>query len=379
VHDVIVVGAGCVGSYMAGLMAESGLDVLVAEKGCAAGDNVNCSGIIGTEAFDKLSLPRGSIQSYLREIEVFGPAGRSVIYRPKKMWANIVDRAAFDREMAETAKEKGAIYRFGSIVEKVDRDGDGVSVTVRSGTETLMFRAQSCVLATGFGFKFIKEAGLGEIKNYIQGVQLVAKMEDVDRVEIYLGNNVAPGSFAWVVPCGEGWCKVGLLAAKRGGDLIRRLVESPSMNGRMKFWDGEIRASLIPLESLPKTAGDRLLVVGEAAGQVKITTAGGIYYGLLCAKIAAGVLEKAFRVGDFSEGTLREYDAKWRMLLELELRSGKALRKIFSKMSDRHIDSMIHLARADGIVPLVNRYFRFDWHAPLISALMNNQLKSLAG
>ena len=242
-----------------------------------------------------------------------------------------------------------------------------------------MIRAQSCVLATGFGSKFIKEAGLGGIGKFIQGVQIEAKMKDVDRGEIYLGNHIAPGSFAWVVPIGDGWCKIGLLTSKGGGDLIRRLIESPSIAGRLEFWNRNIKASLIPLETLPKTVAERLMVVGEAAGQVKITTGGGIYYGLLCAEIAAEVLARAFRTGDFSEEALRAYDTKWRAVLDPEFRSGNALRKIFLKMSDWHIDSIIHLAQVDGIVPLVNRFFRFDWHAPLISALVKDQLKAWAG
>lgn len=377
-NDVIVVGAGCVGSHVACRLAERGLDVLVLEKDRMIGDSVNCSGIIGVEAFSKLDLPRESIQNHLQGMKVFGPSGQSIICKPKEPWAHIVDRVSFDRQMAEKAEKSGAVYRMESWVEDIEHHGDGVSLTTQCNEGLKTFRAKACVLATGYGAKFIQKLGLGKINNCIQGVQLEAVVQDVEDVEIYLGKKIAPGSFAWVAPIGDERCKVGLLTKKGGGELLRQFVEGPHLAPRIKDWDGTVKASLIPMRTLPKTFAERILVVGEAAGQVKITTAGGIYYGFLCAEIAAEVLGSAFRKNDFSEESLAVYDSKWRALLESELDAGMTLRKIFSKMSDRHIDGLIKLAQYDGIVPLVNKVFRFDWHAPLISALLKNQLKSWA-
>ena len=138
------------------------------------------------------------------------------------------------------------------------------------------------------------------------------------------------------------------------------------------------KASLIPLGVLPKTSTKRLLVVGEAAGQVKTTTAGGIYYGFLCAKIASETIDQAFREGDFSEEVMEVYDKRWRALLGPELRAGIALRNIFLKMSDKQIDALVNFAKYDGIIPMVNNVFQFDWHAPLISDIIKKYLSSPA-
>jgi digeranylgeranylglycerophospholipid reductase len=375
-YDVIVVGAGCIGSYVARLLAEQGRNVLVLEKDSHIGDSVNCSGIIGAEAFSKMKLPSNSTQTQLQDIKVFGPSGRSVTYQPKKPWAKIVDRAEFDRQMAGMAAESGASYRLDCRVNDVGIDDKGVVLRAQEKGGLKLYRAKACVLATGFGAKFIQNVGLGKIENYIQGVQAFAKMKNVEEVEIYLGKNVAPGSFAWMVPFGDGYCKIGLLADRGGGDLLRRLIESSALSGRLQFWDGSVKASLIPLGSLPKTSAERIIVVGEAAGQIKVTTAGGIYYGLLCAEIASETLGRAFQEDDFSEAFLGDYDANWRALLEPELDAGLALRKKFMEMSDRQIDVILNLSRYNGIVPLVNEVFRFDWHAPLISGLMKNYLDS---
>lgn len=373
-HDVLVVGAGCVGSYLARLLAEEGLDVLVLEKDQKVGDSVNCSGIIGREAFSFADLPTQAIQSELRAFRVFGPSRGSVAYRPPEPLGYIVDRVRFDQGLAERAMQSGAVYALGNWVEEVEPGPDSVSLRVRSGEEEMQVRGRVCVLATGFGGKFFHRLSFGRIDAWIQGVQLEADIDNVENTEIYLGRAVAPGSFAWVVPVGNGRCKVGLLARVGGGDFLRRFMESPPIARRLKVWDGSMKASLLPLGWLPKTCSDRLMVVGEAAGQVKLTTSGGIYYGLLCAEIAKKVLKSAFRMNDFTESMLAAYDAEWRGKLEPERATGMIFRKVIAKMSDRQIDALIQVTQVDGIIPLANRMFRFDWHAPLLSALLSRYL-----
>lgn len=68
--------------------------------------------------------------------------------------------------------------------------------------------------------------------------------------------------------------------------------------------EGKIRQKAIPLGTLPRTYGDRILVIGDAAGQVKPTTGGGIYFGHLGAKIAIDVLKEALEGDDLAAARL---------------------------------------------------------------------------
>ncbi len=377
-HDVIVVGAGCVGSYAARILAEKGYDILVLDKDREVGDSVNCSGIIGAEAFSSLDLPEGAIQNVLRGMKIFGPSGRAVPYHPVEPLAYIVNRVHFDQLLAKRARQRGAAYSMDTFVERITVGEKGVQLDVAAAGERKTVEGKVCILATGFGGKMPLAPGIGEIRESIQGVQLEADMADVEDTEIYLGRNVAPGAFAWVVPIGNGKCKVGLLAQRQGGEHLREFIKTPSIEERLQGWDGKIRANMIPLAPITKSYSDRLLVMGEAAGQTKVTTAGGIYYGFLCAKIGAEILEKAFEKKDFSEKSLLPYEARWKSLLREEQRQGAQLIQIFSKLSDRQIDAVVELARVDGIMPMAERLFRFDWHAPFISGLLKNQFKAWA-
>ncbi|MEE9173415.1 MAG: NAD(P)/FAD-dependent oxidoreductase, partial [Thermoplasmata archaeon] len=79
-------------------------------------------------------------------------------------------------------------------------------------------------------------------------------------------------------------------------------------------------------------------MVGDAAGQVKPTTGGGIYYGLLCAEIAADTLNGALAGNDLSAENLAEYERRWKKKLGRELRVGYWARKLYERLSDGQID-----------------------------------------
>jgi len=67
-YDVIVVGGGPAGCYTASLLGQQGFDVHVLEEHAVIGEPVDCSGVIGAEAFEKLELPEflklGAIPPY---------------------------------------------------------------------------------------------------------------------------------------------------------------------------------------------------------------------------------------------------------------------------------------------------------------------------
>ena len=70
------------------------------------------------------------------------------------------------------------------------------------------------------------------------------------------------------------------------------------------------------------------VAAGEAAGHIKTTTGGGIYYGLLSAELVADVVTRAFRTSSFSSRTLGEFERYWRSAFGNELMVGYFARKL---------------------------------------------------
>jgi digeranylgeranylglycerophospholipid reductase len=130
------------------------------------------------------------------------------------------------------------------------------------------------------------------------------------------------------------------------------------------------RLKMLPLGPIRKTYGDRVLAVGDAAGLVKPTTGGGIYYGMLSGALAGGVLVGALRRNRLADADLRHYETRWRRRLGHEIRVGLAFRRIAARLSDESIDSLIELARVNGVVPLLEEKASFNWHRKAAIALL---------
>lgn len=122
------------------------------------------------------------------------------------------------------------------------------------------------------------------------------------------------------------------------------------------------------------------MVVGGAAGQVKPTSGGGIYYGLLCADIAANTLHQALQRGDLSTKSLARYEREWRRKLGRELKIGYWARKLFERLSDNQIDGIFDIIKTNGIdeVLLKAKNLSFDWHSQAILMLLGRTVISKA-
>ena len=130
------------------------------------------------------------------------------------------------------------------------------------------------------------------------------------------------------------------------------------------------RQRIIPLAPIRKTFSDRLLVVGDAAGLVKPTTGGGIYYSILSAAIASDVLSEALPKDRLCESALREYERRWRRRIGSEFQAQLTFRLLAQRLTDSGIEELFDLARTDGLMPLIRKTARFNHHYDLITALL---------
>jgi flavin-dependent dehydrogenase len=132
------------------------------------------------------------------------------------------------------------------------------------------------------------------------------------------------------------------------------------------------RRRLLPLAPIDRTYADRLLVVGDAAGLVKATTGGGIYYSLMSGAIAADVLLDGLQRDRLDARTLRTYERRWRAKCASEFAAQLQLRRVAERLDDREIDALFELARTDGVMPIVRRTARFNRHRDLVRALFKH-------
>jgi len=370
-HDVIVIGAGPIGSYTAFLLAGEGLDVGLFERNPVIGKDINCTGIVSSECIGKINLPDDLITKRIDSIRAISPSGNSFRYQSESPLAYVINRSLFDRQINSMAVRAGATVYLGAKVENIVASDEFFSIRVKmENGVSEEFCSEAGVLATGFelnSFPGIYKKPM----SFLLGIQADVAISDVSDVEVYFGEKITPGSFGWVVPTGAETAKIGLMAKKDPAQLLKGFLQNPMIRKRIKHYENNARCSPIPLKRITRSYGDRFLIVGEAAGQVKATTGGGIYFGLLCSDIAAGVILKAFRREDFSSKAFEEYEVGWMKKLGPELRAGMMLRNIYALLSDSHIDFLMDLAKRDGILPVI-RQASFDWHKDIAHYLMRH-------
>jgi flavin-dependent dehydrogenase len=279
----------------------------------------------------------------------------------------------FDQLLAAASVRAGAEVRAGARVRSISVDARQVTITIDDQPPV---HARACVIACGANYRLNRQLGLGVPRAFVQSAQLERAFDGPERVEVHLGREVAPSGFAWVVPFTRGgrpFNRLGLMCDTRAAPRFRtfatRLRTRFALDGEP--WP-EPRLKILPLGPVSKTYGRRVVAVGDAAGLVKPTTGGGIYYGLISGRLAAGTLDGALRENDLGETRLRGYESEWRGRLGAEIRTGLAFRTLVSRINDRAIDALIDLARIDGLIPLLRQTADFNWHRRSALALLRH-------
>ena len=371
---MVVIGGGPVGSYVAYKLAGMGYGVVVLERHKQVGERVCCTGIISRECISAFAVDSSLILRQANSARLFSPSGKVIRLWHEEVQAYILDRPAFDQAMAGRAQGEGAEYRLNSLATDLEVRDSGVTVKATCQGERVSLETRAVVIATGFSSRFTDGLGWSKADDFVIGAQAEVEATGVDEVEVYFGQEVAPGFFAWLVPTSPQRARVGLLAQHTPGLHLKRLLVSLSARGKIVSAEIEPTYNGILLKSLPRTHGDRLIVVGNAAGQVKSTTGGGIYFGLLCAGIAAETLHRGLVNGDLSARGLADYERRWRRKLGRELEVDYYARKFYERLSDRQIDRLFDIIKSHDIdeALLKAKDLSFDWHSRAVLRLMGH-------
>ncbi len=372
--DVAVVGGGPGGSAAARSLAANGWSVAIFEEHEEFGTPVHCTGVLAEDVIETLELPAHAVLNPLSTVRFVAPAGHSFDYTTASTEAVVIDRAAFDAALIARAAAAGARLVSSTRVIAIETQNDAVRLTFGDG-ETVL--ARSVVLACGANYTFQRRLGLGMPSTFLQSAQLELPVERLSDVEIHFGSEIAPKGFAWAVPvkrASGNFARIGVMADGDAGAYFSKMVDR--VRNR---WGLDVPAEtapkrrMLPLGCVRRTFTDRVLAVGDAAGLVKPTTGGGIYYSVVSGEIAAEVLGSRLGTGDLSAAALREYETRWRERFQSEFTAQFALRFVAQRMRDTDIDALFTLALTDGILPLVRQKARFNRHRDFILALLRHQ------
>jgi len=236
----------------------------------------------------------------------------------------LMDRKKFDLFIANEAEKAGAKFKLSTRFTDIQND----NIITTNGT----YKSKLLVGSDGPNSKVAQKLGLKQPEEKLLLVQVLVKSNyDPTVVELWFGSDIAPGSFAWVVPENDEWARVGLMTSEHPNKYFEKFLQERVGKTEIRNRIGDvIRYGLIE-----KSVGDAALLVGDAAGMVKPFSAGGLVYGQIGAKIAGEACIKALESKDFSEKFLIEnYDNVWKEKLTKGIKRGLFFKKIMTKYQD---------------------------------------------
>lgn len=360
-YDLAVVGGGPIGSYTAYQLAQAGFRVALFEKNEQAGQEAVCAGIIGLEAFQRFHLPRETIVSEIKSIAFYSPKGLCVRYAPEKPFAYLTDRPLFDQKIMDYAREAKVDIYLGREVEKVQVRKDYVELKVNPSFFSPEIKAQVVILATGANYQLHSSLGLSSPSFLSCGAQTKVKVKEVGEVEVHLGNHLPAGSFAWIIPYRHQYSRIGVLVEDKAKENLERLIQE-HFSERLLDNHPEIRQRRTTQGFVGKIVSQRALAVGEAAGQVKTTSGGGIFYGLICSQILTQVLKEAWEKKNLDEKGLLNYQKLCRAKIGRELKMGLHIKRIWKRLKDKDIDRFFRVIQK-SLGEVIKDPVDFEYHS----------------
>ncbi|MDY6930767.1 MAG: NAD(P)/FAD-dependent oxidoreductase [Halobacteriota archaeon] len=370
-YDVVVVGAGPAGSMAAKYAAMNGARTALLEEHYAIGEPVQCAGLVSVAGINECEVTQNEL-FVNREINgafLYSPDCRSIPIRGDETKAYVIERRIFDRILSQNAIDAGVDLHLNSKVVGLKRRADGQILTVISGGKETEICANVVIGADGVRSKIAKLSGLGDVKKIIPAVQIEGryKARDPSFVEMFVGDKIAPGFFAWCIPTEENMARIGLCSDDAPLEHLQTLLSShPIISRRYRGSVTDFVVGSVPLGPLKKTIADGVMIVGDAAGQVKPTTGGGVYTGALCAKIAGEVAAKVAKQGDASLKNLKEYEKRWRASLNREFSTGMFINKTIGKLDDSDFNDFVSTLNDPDILEIITKYGDMDHPSILV-------------
>ncbi|MFQ6092602.1 MAG: geranylgeranyl reductase family protein [bacterium] len=347
-YDIIIVGGGPAGSSAAMAAAQQGVAVLLLEKDALIGVPVRCAEGVSERSLHQLfETDAPWVSNRIKKLSFVAPDGTEVRVSSPAI-GYLLDRAAFDQELARQAVEAGTEVWTRACVRglaRVERERWEVSVSRGGGVDRL--RARVVIGADGVESRVGRWAGLHtatSLHDIETCVQYTMAGLEIDRecCQLHFGRQVAPGGYLWVFPKGPAVANVGVGISGEYGHTGKAVDYLDRFVGRrfprasvLRAVGGSVPCSL----PLKEPVADGLLLVGDAAHQADPLTGGGIMNAVRAGRLAGKVTAAAVASGDLSKKRLTVYQKQCEEAMGKKLRRSYRLKEAIFKLSDEELNA----------------------------------------
>ncbi|MBC7100957.1 MAG: geranylgeranyl reductase family protein [Methanobacteriales archaeon] len=357
-YDVLVLGAGPIGSTLARLLAEKDLKVGLVEKKSIIGLPLQCAGLVSWRIKEVNILPDEFIINRIKGAIIHSPSNHTLKISKDDVEAYVIDRISYDQYLAEEAVSNGVELLKNSKVTKVDYNQGKVTI---NGHDIL----SAPIIVDAMGFK-PGQRGF-KAKQYL--VEFQDTIMDPEFLDLKIDANISPG-FLWRIPLSETRARIGFFSeSRKSWDFLVKFIKnfSPHFNILKRYY-GNIPAP-DPNRKLYK---GRCIFIGDSAAQVKPTTGGGLILGFKAARIAAETIEEAINHDDYN--ILKKYHEKYHEIHDKEIKNQLRIQKTFKLLENDELDNIILKIKEKNLKDIIIEYGDMDNQTPLIQEFLKRGL-----
>jgi len=353
--DVVVAGGSVAGLLCAREIASKEFSVLVIEEDYEIGTPEHCGGLVSIAGLEELGIIpfRKTFEHMIESAEITSPNGNSFTINSKRQKVAEISRRELDKQIAFQAQNKGAVIKVRTSFQEITNTG------IRTKDEKI--DCKIFVDARGVSSLIHKDrTGILSSAQY----EIYSDWIKKGKVGVMFDQEKFPGFFAWVIPSGEGKGKVGV--AGRGinvSETLDKILEEKEKYSVIR----KIFAPIWIKGPIDNFVEGKTVIIGDAAGQAKPTTAGGIFTCGMGGVYAGQAISKFLETNNKSD--LDEYQKKWMDRFGKEFERQSHARKILERMDNNTIDKLFESITPE-IIKEVSEKEDFDFHTSSIIKLL---------
>ena len=354
-YDVVVAGGSVAGLLSAREISSKGFSVLVIEEDYEIGTPEHCGGLVSIAGLEELGIIpfRKTFDHMMEYAEIKSPNGKSFTINSKKQKVVEISRRELDKQIAFQAQKNGTEIKVRTSFQEVTNTG------IRTNEENI--DCKIFVDARGVSSLIHKDrTGILSSAQY----EIYANWIKKGKVEVIFDQEKYPGFFAWIIPSNEGKGKVGV--AGKGINVSDTLNEILKEKGKYST----IRKIFAPIwikGPIEKFVDGKTVIVGDAAGQAKPTTAGGIFTSGMGGVFAGQAISKFLKTNEISH--LQEYQKRWTERFGKEFDKQLLARKILERLDNQTINKLFESITPE-ITNEISEKDDFDFHTSSIVKLL---------
>jgi len=354
-YDVIIAGGSVAGLICAREVARNNHSVLVIEEDYEIGTPEHCGGLVSTAGLEELGIIpfRKTFDHLIDSAEIHAPNGNSFSINSKKQKVAEVSRRELDKQLAHQAQKNGAVIKVRNSFQEITDKG------IRTNEEEI--ECTIFVDARGVSSLIHKDrTGILSSAQY----EIYADWIKKGKVEVFLDQEKYPGFFAWVIPSDEGKGKIGV--AGKGinvAEAIEKFLQTKGDYSTVR----KIYAPIWIKGPIEEFVNGKTVTVGDAAGQAKPTTAGGIYSSGMGGMYAGQAISKYLKSKKRSD--LEEYQKRWTEKFGKEFEKQLFARKILERLDNNTINKLFESVTPE-IIKEISEKDDFDFHTGSIVKLL---------